>query len=159
MLNINTPHQCTKEEFVLWAVWQILRVFLTLTLDFKVISIFWNFVVIFTWYTIFAANMNMHGQKNERGVRVLSVFRQVLSISDLDLWLPDHISDVKHLFYSRHYEQPLCNLESMLYLKSPMHVTHPKIWKIIIKKPWFCGQITLKIITMETILHNFLITI
>ena len=64
--------------------------------------------------------MTMQGQKNEIGVRVLSR-RQVLHISDLDLWLPDHISDVKPLFYSTYYDQSLCNLESMMYLKSLMH--------------------------------------
>ena len=57
-----------------------------------------------------------------------------LSISDLDLWLPDHISDAKPLFYSRHYDQPLCNLEAMLYLKSLMHVNNLKIWKKKYKK-------------------------
>ena len=30
MLNVSTPHHCMKEEFVLWAVWQILRIFDTL---------------------------------------------------------------------------------------------------------------------------------
>ena len=58
--------------------------------------------------------------KNEIGVRVLSQ-RQVLIISDLDLCLPDHISDVKPMFYSTHYEQSLCNLESIMYLKPLMH--------------------------------------
>ena len=71
---------------------------------------------------IIVANINMQGQKKkERGDRVLSC-RQVLSISDLDLWLPDHVSDVKHLFYSTQYEQSLCNLEAILNLKSLMHV-------------------------------------
>ena len=62
----------------------------------------------------------MQGQTNEIGVRVLSR-RQALSISDLDLRLPDHISNVKPLFHSTHYEQSLCNLESMMHLKSLMH--------------------------------------
>ena len=58
--------------------------------------------------------------KNEIGVRVLNR-RQFLSISDIDLLLPDHISDVKPLFHFTHYEQSLCNLESMMFLKSLMH--------------------------------------
>ena len=37
--------------------------------------------------------------------------------------------------------------------------THSKENKKIKKNPWFWGQITLKVITMETILHNFIITI
>ena len=80
-----------------------------------------TFVVIFTWYAIIVANMNMQGQKIERGVCVFG-HRQVLSISDLDLWLPDHISGFEPLFHSTHYEQSLYNLEAMLYLKSQMHV-------------------------------------
>ena len=53
--------------------------------------------------------------KNEKGVRVLSR-RQVLSISDLALRLPDHISDVKPMFHTTHYTQSLCNLEPMMYI-------------------------------------------
>ena len=124
----HTRHQCTKEEFVLWAVWQILRIFLTLTLDFKVISIFWDLRCNFHMICNYCSKYEYARSKNERGVRVLSR-RQVLSISDIDLWLPYHISDVKPLYYFRHYEQPLCNPEAMLYLKSLMHVTHLKILK------------------------------
>ena len=58
--------------------------------------------------------------KNKNDVRVLSR-RQVLSISDLDLRLPDHISDVKPMFHSTHHEQSFCNLEAMMYLKSLMN--------------------------------------
>ena len=34
----------------------------------------------------------------------------------------------------------MCNLEAMLYLKSLMHVTHPKIWKKNKKIPGFVGR-------------------
>ena len=96
--------------------------------------------------------------KNERGVHVLS-HSQVLSISDLDLWLPDHISDVKPLFYSTRYEQSLCTLEAMMYLKSPMHVNPMWInWKSKQSLVLWADN-SLNNHHGNNILHNFKITI
>ena len=77
--------------------------------------------------------------KKIKGVRVLS-HRQVLSISYLGRWPPDHISDVKPLFHSTHYEQSLCNLEAMLYLKILMHVNPLQNFEKIKKIPGFVGR-------------------
>ena len=95
VLNINTPHWYTKEEFVLWAVWQFLRV--TLALDFKVISIFWSLCCNFHMICNYCKKYEYARSKKERCVRVLSP-RQVLSISDLYLWLQGHINYLKHTF-------------------------------------------------------------
>ena len=91
-----------------------------LTLDFKVISIFWDFCSNLHMICKYCSKYEYARSKNEIGGRVLSR-RQVLSISDLYLWLPDHISDVRPLFRFWHYEQLLCNLESMMFLKYLMH--------------------------------------
>ena len=129
-----------------------------MTLDFKVICIFWDF-----FYNLHIIDNHcgeyVHTRsKNERGIRVLS-HSQVLSMCDLDLWPQGHISYLKPLFYSTHHDQSLCNLGAMMYLKSLMHV-YPLLKKKKKKKnPWFCGQITLEVITMVTIPHNFTITI
>ena len=118
-------------SFVLWAVWQFYKnIWLNLTLDFKVICIFWYF-----FYNLHIIDnhcgeyIHTRSKKNERGISVLS-YRQFLSMCDLDLWPQGHISYLKPLFYSKHHDQSVCNLEAMMYLKSLMHV-YPllKKWK------------------------------
>ena len=58
--------------------------------------------------------------KNE-SISVLS-YRQVISMCDLGLWPQGHINYLKPLFYSKHHDQSVFNLEAMMYLKSLMHV-------------------------------------
>ena len=120
VLNRNTSHEYTKEEFVLWAMWQFFRIF-----DFD--PCFQGRIHILDFY----CNLHIKGNhfceyvhtrsKNERGIHVLS-HGQVLSISDLDLWPQGHISYLKPLFNSTHHDQSLFISEAIVYQKSLMHV-------------------------------------
>ena len=154
-LKFNPQSVIRYQQFALWVKMSIM----SSVTDFKNIWL-WplisksypyseTFVVIFTWYAIIVANMNMQGQKMKEVITFWAVDKlQVLVTSTFDYQI---ISAMWNLCFILHtMGQSLCNLEAIMY------ACKPTLNKLTFLNLWFCWQITLKVNTMETILYNIL---